>query len=1225
MGHNTDIYTLNLCYRIKRLRVLISGTFLYCMFLVLIFSESHAQLSGTKTIGGTSPDYATFSDAVTDLNSSGVGSGGVIFLFRDGTYTGDVEITATGTASDPIVFKSESEDSTAVTISLDAYDDVITLTGSSYISFEHLTIHYLKTSSYNAIEIGTSSNNVSIKNCIMESEYASTSNGGALIYGYESSDDCSNLIVENCHLIGGSYGIYFNMGNDPAGPVIRNNTIENFYYKGIELADFTAITIEDNAIFTNSTYSSYGIDLASCSGSNQITGNYIYTTGSGEIAYGIQISSSSSGTSGSPAKLYNNSIQIVNGSSTAYAIDHGSGCDYWDVFNNTIYVSGGTASSTYGYRSYASNANIRFKNNVIANFASGSSPYTIYVPNTGAISEMDNNCYYTNSGTNFYGTYDNYGGDDFSLFTDDTGEANSLNIDPEFEFVTDVGWKAAAPGLSGAGAYLSDVTSDIDGSPRPNPPSIGAHELASAPPDDAGILSIDAPSKPFSPGSNDVFVTLKNFGSDPLTLVTIEWEVNSSPESDFSWSGNLASGAETLVNIGSYNFIADVVYTITARTDLPNGNTDGDTGNDETSINDMRPGLSGTYTTGSGEDFDDFTATISALENYGVSGAVVFEIVSGTYNEQITISDVPGNSSANTITFQSQSGNAGDVTLTSASDYTVGSSTLELASSKNTLWQNMTMERTDSKTYANVVIISGESQDNTFDNVIFSGIPGSFSYNAALVFSDDENSGNSGHAFLNCTFYNGSAGIWFDSNSSNYKSNLSIENCHFENYRYGLILQYIENATIDNNTIINAASYNSAATTGIDLSYVNEILLIRKNEIIKTEGTSNYGIHMMACVTEYSGPNDPGEISNNMIVVGGTGSGTSVGIYTNGSKNKNFYFNSIYTTGANATTSKAMYVNGPYSGDPENNANFIFKNNVFMADEGIPLYNSVGGIIECDYNNYHAVNNAAIVHWDDTNDVGTIADLQAANADDANSMSDDPLFVSGTDPFDLHITEGSPCIDAATAISGITDDIDGDARNPDIGADELDSSLPVEWLDFIATCEYNKIQLSWTTATETNNDYFVVQSSDDANEFHDIGIVNGAGSSAIRHDYEFTVETPEFDGTYFRIKQVDYDGKYNYSEVIHIVCENDYSPDFKVYPNPIEGRKFTLLSGSNLHYIYMRVFDVSGQLMFEQQIHCTDGKTEVTLSQQLNPGMYVLVLEDKTRSQHKIKQLILNE
>ncbi|MFO7790559.1 MAG: T9SS type A sorting domain-containing protein [Bacteroidales bacterium] len=188
-----------------------------------------------------------------------------------------------------------------------------------------------------------------------------------------------------------------------------------------------------------------------------------------------------------------------------------------------------------------------------------------------------------------------------------------------------------------------------------------------------------------------------------------------------------------------------------------------------------------------------------------------------------------------------------------------------------------------------------------------------------------------------------------------------------------------------------------------------------------------------------------------------------------------------------------------------------------------------------------------------------------------------------------------------------------------------EAPAPVSWLQFDAYCYQNKTVLFWSTASETGNDHFVVQSSDDASEFHDIGIVNGAGSSAIRHDYEFTVEKPELKGTYFRIKQVDFDGQYDYSEVIQMDCENDYSLDFEVYPNPIEGRKFTLLSGSKLHYIYMRVFDVSGQLVLEQQIHCTDGKTEVTLSQQLKPGMYVVVFEDKTRSQHKIKRLMLNE
>lgn len=1181
-------------------------------FTYLFTGVVYAQLIGIKTVGGTSPDYSTFADAVNALNTNGVGAGGVTFLFRDGTYTGGVEITSGGTSSDPIVFKSESEDSTTVIIELDAYDDVIDLNAVSYISFQDLSISYLKASAYSCVEIRDGASHITISNCVLQSVYTSTSNSGALIYGSETSLDCSDLLVENTYLMGGSYSVYFDMANDLTGPIIQDCILEDFYAKGIDLDHFTNISIDNNIIRTNSTYSSYGIDISYCSGQSEITNNYIYTTGSGQLYYGVNISSSSCGTSGTPAKFYNNSIQVFNGASSVYCVNHASGCNYWDIYNNTFYVSGGTVTTSYVYYCLASSANIKFKNNVLINDASGSNPYTLYAPNSGTMAEIDNNCYYaTNSGTSFFGRFTGMSSpyDSYSSFNTATGETSSLNIDPEMNFVSCVGWKATASGLQDAGEYITEVSQDIDGKARVDPTSIGAHELATGLADDAGIVSVDSPEIPFAAGSHDVYVTLKNYGEDPLTSVNIEWEVNSVAQTVYNWTGNLANNETESVNIGAYSFIAGVVYELIINTDSPNSNTDGNNANDTASVNNLMPALVGTYSVGAAQDYTSIGDAVSSMQTYGVAGAVTFEIQTGTYNEQVSIPSIMGNNSSNTITFTSASGTNTDVTISYPSSTGIADNyTFQINGANYVTIQDLSIERTGTSNYAIVIDITGDSEHITLSGNIITGRAGGSGTSQSAIYSSNSTAGESNITISNNDIINGYYGIYIEGQSLDDKENIVIENNYLENYRYGIFLQYILNAYIDNNIIVNSSSYNSPETRGIGLFGVDEILFIRKNLIIKSEATSNYGIHMMSCVTEYGGPNDPGEISNNMIVVGGDGSGTSNGIYTNGTKNKNFYFNSIYTTGTNATTSKAMYVNGPYSVDPANNANFVFKNNVLMADYGIPMYNSVGGIISCDNNDYYSVNNLTIAHWDAAGDVESITELQAANSDDMNSISDDPLFVSDTDPFDLHINEGSPCIDNAVNITGITDDIDGDLRNPDIGADELDSPTPVEIISLGANCNNEMVILSWTTVSEINNDYFIVEKSCDARQFYTVGRVDGAGNSNSIVNYIFKdLEQTCYD-SFYRLKQVDFNGVFKYSEIITINCYVNSEPIISVFPNPFDGRNININTNTIIENVKIEIYDATGRTMYKTIINQIDDNSHLTLYNKLKPGVYTIKL-----------------
>ncbi len=103
-------------------------------------------------------------------------------------------------------------------------------------------------------------------------------------------------------------------------------------------------------------------------------------------------------------------------------------------------------------------------------------------------------------------------------------------------------------------------------------------------PSDAGVSAINTPSSPVNIGSNNIGVTIKNFGTSILTSATIAWKVNSVLQAPYSWSGSLASNAtDGPVTIGNYNFATNGFYTITAWTENPNGSTDSDHSNDTTS------------------------------------------------------------------------------------------------------------------------------------------------------------------------------------------------------------------------------------------------------------------------------------------------------------------------------------------------------------------------------------------------------------------------------------------------------------------------------------------------------------------------------------------------------------------------------------------------------------------------------------------------------------------
>ncbi|PLX25615.1 MAG: hypothetical protein C0600_11745, partial [Ignavibacteria bacterium] len=237
-------------------------------------------------------------------------------------------------------------------------------------------------------------------------------------------------------------------------------------------------------------------------------------------------------------------------------------------------------------------------------------------------------------------------------------------------------------------------------------------------PNDAGIASIDEPFG-FCAGTEDVVVTLKNFGLLPLTSATINWSINGTPQPSYSWTGYLdtltAASRETQVNLGTRTWAANTAYTVTAYTTMPNNIVDTLNDNDTSSAV-IQAAMTGTYSIGGASpDFNSFQEAVDALDLYGVCGAVTFNVASGTYSEEIEIPEIAGASATNTITFDGGSGNAASRILTT-SHSSIGA-TLMLDGADYLRFRNLTIRSTGSS-YGTAVWFTGAADRNIIEDCI---------------------------------------------------------------------------------------------------------------------------------------------------------------------------------------------------------------------------------------------------------------------------------------------------------------------------------------------------------------------------------------------------------------------------------------------------------------------------------------------------------------------------
>ncbi|MEQ6166663.1 T9SS type A sorting domain-containing protein [Ekhidna sp. MALMAid0563] len=112
--------------------------------------------------------------------------------------------------------------------------------------------------------------------------------------------------------------------------------------------------------------------------------------------------------------------------------------------------------------------------------------------------------------------------------------------------------------------------------------------------------------------------------------------------------------------------------------------------------------------------------------------------------------------------------------------------------------------------------------------------------------------------------------------------------------------------------------------------------------------------------------------------------------------------------------------------------------------------------------------------------------------------------------------------------------------------------LPVVLVSFTGEIDGGKVVLKWLTSQEINNEGFEIQRSKDGVNFNKIGFVAGHGNSNEEHYYEYTDWQPLLDRSYYRFKQVDYDGQFEFSPIVMVDGEG-LTSSLEVFPNPTLG------------------------------------------------------------------------
>ncbi len=169
------------------------------------------------------------------------------------------------------------------------------------------------------------------------------------------------------------------------------------------------------------------------------------------------------------------------------------------------------------------------------------------------------------------------------------------------------------------------------------------------------------------------------------------------------------------------------------------------------------------------------------------------------------------------------------------------------------------------------------------------------------------------------------------------------------------------------------------------------------------------------------------------------------------------------------------------------------------------------------------------------------------------------------------------------------------------------TALPVEFTYFNAQDISGNVELEWGTGTETNNEKFEVQRSADGVAWEIIDEIRGAGTTIEPQDYLTYDNNPMAGVNYYRLKQIDFDGKFDFSKVVKVTYggSDEKLEIVNVYPNPFTENFTVQLSTGSLQDLLVQLISSNGQIIKEQYFSSSD-QIQFSNLNHLEMGIYIL-------------------
>ncbi len=174
--------------------------------------------------------------------------------------------------------------------------------------------------------------------------------------------------------------------------------------------------------------------------------------------------------------------------------------------------------------------------------------------------------------------------------------------------------------------------------------------------------------------------------------------------------------------------------------------------------------------------------------------------------------------------------------------------------------------------------------------------------------------------------------------------------------------------------------------------------------------------------------------------------------------------------------------------------------------------------------------------------------------------------------------------------------------------------LPVELVDFSSSCMDSDVAIKWSTASENNSMHFEVESSVDAFNWKVIAVVDAAQFSTSLIDYAILHEGAAREKNYYRLKQVDTDGAYEYYSIIYSDCGSDLDGAPIIFPNPSKNNFTIDFGGSGMKgIVQLTLVSMEGKEISNRQLNLGEGVSTFQINNlELQPGLYLIKMTDVT-------------